>query len=81
MIWQVMFMDIAFMIGGFVFAIALWPSVISKNKPAGSTSATTGSVLLVYCLALALNSFWLAFASTFITAGMWGVLFFQKRHR
>lgn len=78
MIWQMMLMNLVFMIGGFLFVVALCPSVTSKDKPAWKTSALTGGVLVCYAVVQAMNGLWLAFLATFLTSLMWWVLFFQK---
>jgi len=72
--WQ----DIIMMIGGFIFAVALVPSVRSKDKPALSSSLTTGTVLLVFCVCYATLDLWLAFSSTILTVIMWYILAYQK---
>lgn len=75
MIWQ----DIVFMIGGFLFVWALWPSVFGKDKPDTKTSIRTGVVLTAFVTCYATLGLWLAAASTTLTALMWYILFFQKR--
>lgn len=46
MLWQ----DWVFAIGSLIFAAALIPSVRGQDKPALSTSLTTGSVLIIFAL-------------------------------
>ena len=71
--------DLIFMIGGFLFTIALIPTVKSKkDKPAKLTSSMTGGILLVFCLCYARLDLWLAFIATFLTAITWFVIFAQK---
>ena len=66
------------MIGGFGFAIALYPTVKSKDKPALSSSLITGTILLLFCFSYATLGLWLAFSSTLLTVIMWYVLALQK---
>lgn len=73
--WQ----DIVFMVGGFLFMWALWPSVFGKDKPPASTSLRTGLVLAAFCLCYATLGLWLAFISTLGTTAMWFILYFQMR--
>jgi hypothetical protein len=74
MIWQ----DWVMMVGSFIFALALIPSVRGKDKPAVSSSIITGTVLLVFTLCYATLGLWLSFGSTFLTVIMWYVLAIQK---
>jgi len=77
MIWQ----DTVLMVGGFIFSIALIPSVRSKNKPAVSTSLLTGGVLTAYIICYATMGFWLACSSGLLTAVMWFVLAIQRKRQ
>lgn len=77
MIWQ----DYVLMVGGFIFSIALLPSIFGKNKPARSTCFLTGSVLTVYCTVYGTLGLWLALTSGVLTALCWWVLLFQRRNR
>lgn len=80
MIWQ----DAVLSAGSFVFVVALVPSVISKDKPAFSTSILTGGVLLVFAGVYASLGLWLSMVVTTFTAGLWLVLAGQKyaqKHR
>jgi uncharacterized protein with PQ loop repeat len=74
MTWQ----DLVMTIGTIIFIIALLPSVLSKDKPAISTSVLTGSVLGVFVVVYySLNLYTAAFTNT-ISSAMWFVLAFQK---
>ena len=75
--WQ----DVIMMIGSFIFAIALWPSVKGKDKPALSSSLITGTVLLIFSICYATLGLWLAFSTNFLTVIMWYILAFQKFRR
>lgn len=77
MIWQ----DVVFMIGGFVFAPSLLFMIRAKDKPPVATSLPTAIVLTVYLLLYATMGFWLALASTALTAVAWWVLFIQRRRQ
>jgi len=72
--WQ----DIVLSVGSWVFAIALIPSVIGKDKPALATSLSTGIILLVYAAVYVTLSLWSASISTFLVAAMWLTLAVQK---
>jgi hypothetical protein len=71
--WQ----DIVMMIVGFVFVVALWPSVKGKDKPAIASSIITGTGLLIMCICYATLGLWFAFSSTLLTVIMWYVLAVQ----
>lgn len=75
MLWQ----DILIMVGGFVFVIALLPSVFSKGKPAKSTCFMTAAVLSSYVGAFVTLGLFLSAFSTGLTALTWWVLLFQRR--
>lgn len=74
MAWQ----DIVLSVGSWIFTIALIPSVLSKDKPALSTSLMTGTVLAVYVIVYITLSLWMAAVSTFLVAAMWYTLAVQK---
>ena len=73
-----MWQDLVLMIGGFVFAIALIPTLMSKNKPPKSTCFITGGTLLIFSICYATLGLYLAFFSTLLTSVMWFIIFFQK---
>jgi len=75
MIWQ----DVVLMVGGFVFAIALFPSIFSAHKPSRITCLATGIVLVVFAIAYATLGLTLATISTALTALCWFILLGQKR--
>lgn len=75
--WQ----DIVIAIGSLVFAAALIPSVVSKDKPALWTSLMTGTVLIVFTATYASLDLWYATATTALTAVLWLVLAAQKLTR
>jgi hypothetical protein len=72
--WQ----DIVISIGSLVFAIALIPSVAGQDKPALSTSLTTGIVLTVFTFTYASLNLWYATVTTAGAAILWSILAFQK---
>jgi ammonia channel protein AmtB len=72
-----MWQDIVFMLGGFIFSIALIPSIRNKNKPALSTSLSTAIVLCIFCIAYASMGFWLAFSAQVLSTIAWIILFIQ----
>ncbi len=75
MVWQ----DILFMIGGFIFAPSLVFMIRAKDKPPLATSIPTAVVLTCYLIAYSSMNFWLAFISTALTALCWWVLVLQRR--
>lgn len=74
MMWQ----DILLMVGGFIFSLALIPSILSKDKPAISTSLMTGVILLVYAFTYFTLNLWLATIAVTLTGVLWLVLAAQK---
>lgn len=72
--WQ----DLVFTIGSLIFTAALWPSIISKHKPALSTSLLTGVVLVIFAFTYASLSLWFSVFATLINAGCWLTLAIQK---
>lgn len=75
MIWQ----DLVFMIGGFVFAPSLIFTIKGRDKPPLKTSIPTAIVLTIYLLCYATMHFWLALISTSLTAACWYILAYQKK--
>lgn len=73
MIWQ----DLAFMIGGFVFVPSLMFCIMSSNKPPIRTSLPTAMVLTLFSVCYATLGLWLAFVSTVLTSAAWYVLVYQ----
>ncbi|MDO8583168.1 MAG: hypothetical protein Q7R51_01420 [bacterium] len=74
MLWQ----DWVLTLGSSIFIIALLPSVLSKNKPALSTSLMTGAVLIVFAIVYLTLFLWISAVTTFLTGGLWFVLAIQK---
>lgn len=74
MIWQ----DAVLTIGSLIFAIALLPSVLGKDKPAFSTSITTAVVLAIFAFVYTTLSLWFSAATVLLTSLMWSVLAIQK---
>jgi len=74
MLWQ----DGVLTGGSIIFVIALVPSVMSKDKPALSTSLMTGSVLIVFAFVYLTLSLWFSAVTTAITGMLWFILAAQK---
>jgi hypothetical protein len=72
--WQ----DIVISVGSLVFAVALIPSVVGQDKPALSTSLTTGIVLTVFTVTYASLDLWYATITTAGAAILWSILAIQK---
>lgn len=74
MSWQ----DVVLLICQIVFAIALFPSILSKNKPALTTSVlNTVFLYIIFLVNLTLNLYGFA-AGIFIVATLWLILAVQK---
>ena len=74
MIWQ----DILFAVGGFGFSVALLPSVFGDGKPAKSSCAITGGILMFFAVGYATLGLWWAAGSTALTCVVWAVLYLQQ---
>jgi Ca2+-dependent lipid-binding protein len=71
--WQ----EAVFFLGSLIFAAALLPSVLGKDKPAIQTSLTTGSVLLSFAIAYFTLALPFAAFITLVTVTLWYILSFQ----
>lgn len=74
MIWQ----DIVFTVGNLIFAAALFPSIISKDKPSLYTSVPTGIVLFSFFIAFYTLSLTYSAILTLINSILWSILAVQK---
>jgi hypothetical protein len=77
MSWQ----DFVIGIGQLVFALSLFPSLLSDEKPARWTCALTALMLFIFCftyLTLALP--WSA-SSVFVCGVLWTILLAQRRRK
>lgn len=74
MSWQ----DIVLMVGNLALAIALLPSLRSKDKPHIYTSVGTGLILVSFTVVYASLELYLGAAVVAATALMWLILFWQK---
>ena len=74
MIWQ----DIVLGGAQIFFALSLLPSILSKDKPAFATSASTSFMLYVIGYVNFTLNLYGASAGLFLVATLWGVLAFQK---
>lgn len=68
--WQ----DIIFAIGGFIFSLALIPTIKAKEKPALSSCALTGTILAIFSFSYASLGLWGAFVSNSLTSMCWFIL-------
>ena len=64
--------------GSIVFIIALIPSVLSKDKPALSTSLITGLTLFVFGVVYATLALWITAILTWIITALWFTLAIQS---
>lgn len=74
MSWQ----DVLLSVGQFVFVVALFPSVFSEDKPALSTSLTTGVVLIVFAFTYSTLRLWSGAVFAILVGVMWFILAVQK---
>ena len=74
MLWQ----DWVITLGSLIFVLALFPSVLGKDKPALSTSLMTGTVLVIFALVYLTLSLWTSAVTTFLTGTLWFILAIQK---
>ena len=72
--WQ----DLIITIGQILLSVALIPMVLSKDKPALSSSLLTGSVLATYAFVYITIQFWFGALMTTTTGALWFTLAFQK---
>jgi threonine/homoserine/homoserine lactone efflux protein len=76
MTWQ----DLVLTVGTFIFILALLPSILSKDKPALSSSLITGAVLVIFVLTYLSLSFWLTAFAVALNSLTWLTLAYQKYH-
>lgn len=72
--WQ----DIVLAVSIFAFNIALIPSVISKSKPALSTSVLTSVFVFATVSVYVSLTLWYAAAMASVNGGLWATLAIQK---
>ena len=72
--WQ----DWVLTIGNIILGAALFPSILSRDKPAILTSLPTGTVLLTFSIAFSSLSLWTSAVAVFIVAVLWYILIIQK---
>lgn len=68
--WQ----DIAFGAGGFVLALALLPTLVSKTRPPRATSIMMLSVLAVFATAEASLALWIGTAGMIAQVVLWSII-------
>ncbi len=61
-----------------MFAIALVPSIVSKDKPAMATSLMVALVLIGFTVTYASLGLWFTTIVTVVTVVLWLTLFVQK---
>jgi len=66
-------------VGNIIFAAALIPSIVSKQKPHRWSCVMTGGVLLAYVITFWDMSLWYWSLATLATAIAWLILLFQRR--
>ena len=70
--------DLILTVGSLVLMIALIPSILGEHKPALSTSASTGMVLVVFAGVYTSLRLWFAAIVTCLSGILWLVLAIQK---
>jgi hypothetical protein len=75
--WQ----DLVLTVGTVIFLLALIPTILGSDKPARSTSASTGSVLLVFAATYLTLNLYFAATVTALTAFAWLTIFVQSVKR
>lgn len=73
--------DLVFTVGSLAFLIALFPSLLSKNKPETKTSAITSVVLYSFTVNYIFLGLYFSAVVVFMTATAWAVLYFQVKQR
>lgn len=64
--------------GGVFFTIALIPSLLSKDKPALTTSVMTSTILFAMIITYASLGLWLSSVMNAVMCLLWAILAFQK---
>jgi len=72
--WQ----EVVFTVGGFMFFVALLPSIFFDNKPAFSTSLMTASFLSLFVVAFATLDLWWSAGAQALGALAWWILTIQS---
>lgn len=72
--WQ----EYVFFIGQMIFNIALIPYILSKDKPALTTSLITALVIFIYTFLYSTLSLWLTAIAVTTTGVLWTILAYQK---
>lgn len=71
--WQ----DVVLAIGTWIFALALLPSLFSKNKPSKWTSLMTAVPLSSFVVCYFTLGLWITGISISVSSLLWWVLFYQ----
>jgi len=74
MVWQ----DIVFTVGSFIFSVALIPTIRAKNKPPVITSFITFAVLATFVACYLSLGFYVSAIAGGLTAICWLILYIQK---
>lgn len=73
-----MIQDYIFTAGTIIFILALFPSILGKDKPAITTSLLTATTLFVFALTYISLELWFTSALTFVTSALWYTLAAQE---
>ena len=72
-----MWQDYVLAIGNVIFIVSLFPSLLSKNKPAILTSLLTGATLTVFVFTFITLKLWFSAGAMGGSAILWYILAFQ----
>ena len=78
MLFDLPWQEVVFTVGGFMFFVALLPSIFSDNKPALSTSLMTASFLSLFVVAFAKLDLWWSAGAQALGALAWWILTIQS---
>lgn len=70
--------DYIFSIGNAIMALALLPSLLSKDKPALKTSLLTGTILAIFSATFYSLGLYLSCCMLAISSALWLTLAYQK---
>ena len=76
MIWQ----DAILTVGSVIFLLALIPTIVGPTKPARLTSASTGTVLLIFAATYLTLNLHFAAIVTGLTGAAWLLILAQTRN-
>ena len=73
--------DVVISVGTLIISFSLLATVVAEEKPALSTSLTTGTVLIIFAVTFASIPLWFTAGVNVFTATLWFILAFQRFQR